>query len=227
VEEVDLFEVNEAFAMVSLLAMAGCQLPHDKVNVNGGACALGHPLGASGARILVTLIHALRERGLTRGVASLYRGRGGDGGRHRAGLICLRHRLELLVDPGGGGQIELADLLFIEPEPGRSGSDPLPVGFLVILAERQIEPQLALAGEQGGTNVLGQRNGAEQLVQRVPSTSTSSREKRPVMKAAVPALRAHGCGPAVRRTGPDDRHLIELGALAVPHWWRRSGRRSA
>ncbi|HHQ4506647.1 thiolase family protein [Aeromonas hydrophila] len=76
VEEVDLFEVNEAFAMVSLLAMAGCQLPHDKVNVNGGACALGHPLGASGARILVTLIHALRERGLARGVASLCIGGG-------------------------------------------------------------------------------------------------------------------------------------------------------
>lgn len=76
VEEVDLFEVNEAFAMVSLLAMAGCQLPHDKVNVNGGACALGHPLGASGARILVTLIHALRKRGLKRGVASLCIGGG-------------------------------------------------------------------------------------------------------------------------------------------------------
>ncbi len=76
VEEVDLFEVNEAFAMVSLLAMAGCQLPHDKVNVNGGACALGHPLGASGARILVTLIHALRERSLQRGVASLCIGGG-------------------------------------------------------------------------------------------------------------------------------------------------------
>ncbi|MGY3893002.1 thiolase family protein [Aeromonas enterica] len=76
VDEVDLFEVNEAFAMVSLLAMAGCNLPHDKVNVNGGACALGHPLGASGARILVTLIHALRARGLKRGVASLCIGGG-------------------------------------------------------------------------------------------------------------------------------------------------------
>jgi acetyl-CoA C-acetyltransferase len=76
VEEVDLFEINEAFAMVSLLAMAGCKLPHDKVNVNGGACALGHPLGASGARILVTLIHALRARGLKRGVASLCIGGG-------------------------------------------------------------------------------------------------------------------------------------------------------
>lgn len=76
VEEVDLFEVNEAFAMVSMLAMAGCKLPHDKVNVNGGACALGHPLGASGARILVTLIHALRTRGLKRGVASLCIGGG-------------------------------------------------------------------------------------------------------------------------------------------------------
>ncbi|CAJ1883241.1 Acetyl-CoA acetyltransferase [Aeromonas hydrophila] len=85
VEEVDLFEVNEAFAMVSLLAMAGCQLPHDKVNVNGGACALGHPLGASGARILVTLIHALRERGLKRGVASLCIG----GGEATAVAIAL------------------------------------------------------------------------------------------------------------------------------------------
>ncbi|WP_368159522.1 acetyl-CoA C-acyltransferase [Aeromonas sp. R5-3] len=76
VDEVDLFEVNEAFAMVSMLAMAGCKLPHDKVNVNGGACALGHPLGASGARILVTLIHALRERCLKRGIASLCIGGG-------------------------------------------------------------------------------------------------------------------------------------------------------
>lgn len=76
VEEVDLFEVNEAFAMVSMLAMTGCHIPHHKLNVNGGACALGHPLGASGARILVTLIHALRERGLRRGVASLCIGGG-------------------------------------------------------------------------------------------------------------------------------------------------------
>lgn len=76
VEEVDLFEVNEAFAMVSMLAMAGCGIPHHKLNVNGGACALGHPLGASGARILVTLIHALRTRGLRRGVASLCIGGG-------------------------------------------------------------------------------------------------------------------------------------------------------
>ncbi|MCX4031325.1 thiolase family protein [Aeromonas caviae] len=76
VEEVDLFEVNEAFAMVSMLAMAGCGIPHHKLNVNGGACALGHPLGASGARILVTLIHALRARWLRRGVASLCIGGG-------------------------------------------------------------------------------------------------------------------------------------------------------
>ncbi|USV59492.1 thiolase family protein [Aeromonas encheleia] len=76
VEEVDLFEVNEAFAMVSMLAMSGCNIPHHKLNVNGGACALGHPLGASGARILVTLIHALCLRGLRRGVASLCIGGG-------------------------------------------------------------------------------------------------------------------------------------------------------
>ena len=74
--EVDLFEINEAFASVTMAAMADNGLDHDKVNVNGGACALGHPIGASGARILVTLIHALRHRGLKRGVASLCLGGG-------------------------------------------------------------------------------------------------------------------------------------------------------
>ncbi len=76
VEEVDLFEINEAFAMVTMMAMDALGLSHDKVNVNGGACALGHPLGASGARILVTLLHALRHREQTRGVASLCIGGG-------------------------------------------------------------------------------------------------------------------------------------------------------
>ena len=75
-EDVDLFEINEAFASVTMAAMADNQLDHAKVNVNGGACALGHPVGASGARILVTLIHALRNRGLKRGVASLCLGGG-------------------------------------------------------------------------------------------------------------------------------------------------------
>ena len=74
--DVDLFEINEAFASVTMAAMADNQLEHDKVNVNGGACALGHPVGASGARILVTLIHALHGRGLKRGVASLCLGGG-------------------------------------------------------------------------------------------------------------------------------------------------------
>jgi len=74
--DVDLFEINEAFASVTMAAIADNQLDHDKVNVNGGACALGHPVGASGARILVTLIHALRRRGLKRGVASLCLGGG-------------------------------------------------------------------------------------------------------------------------------------------------------
>ena len=74
--DVDLFEINEAFASVTMAAMADNELDHDKVNVNGGACALGHPVGASGARILVTLIHALRRRGLKRGVASLCLGGG-------------------------------------------------------------------------------------------------------------------------------------------------------
>jgi acetyl-CoA C-acetyltransferase len=74
--DVDLFEINEAFAVVTMAAMRELDLPHDKVNVNGGACALGHPIGASGARILVTLVSALQQRGLKRGVASLCIGGG-------------------------------------------------------------------------------------------------------------------------------------------------------
>jgi acetyl-CoA C-acetyltransferase len=73
---VDLFEINEAFAVVTMAAMKEHDLPHDKVNVHGGACALGHPIGASGARILVTLVGALRKYGLKRGVASLCIGGG-------------------------------------------------------------------------------------------------------------------------------------------------------
>jgi len=75
---VDLYEINEAFAVVAMAAMRDLGLPADKVNVNGGACALGHPIGASGARILVTLIAALKARGLKRGVAALCIG-GGEG----------------------------------------------------------------------------------------------------------------------------------------------------
>ncbi|WP_176052233.1 acetyl-CoA C-acetyltransferase [Paraburkholderia caribensis] len=75
-QDVDLYEINEAFAVVTMAAMKEHGLPHDKVNVNGGACALGHPIGASGARILVTLIGALKKRGLKRGVASLCIGGG-------------------------------------------------------------------------------------------------------------------------------------------------------
>jgi acetyl-CoA C-acetyltransferase len=74
--DVDLYEINEAFAVVTMAAMREHDLPHDRVNVNGGACALGHPIGASGARILVTLIGALRARGAKRGVASLCIGGG-------------------------------------------------------------------------------------------------------------------------------------------------------
>ncbi len=76
VKDVDLFEINEAFAVVAMAAMRDLKLDHDKTNVNGGACALGHPIGASGARILVTLIGALRDRKLKRGVASLCIGGG-------------------------------------------------------------------------------------------------------------------------------------------------------
>jgi acetyl-CoA C-acetyltransferase len=76
IDEVDLFEVNEAFAVVALIAMHDLGIPHDKLNVHGGACALGHPIGASGARILVTLINALKQRGLKRGVAAVCIGGG-------------------------------------------------------------------------------------------------------------------------------------------------------
>lgn len=74
--DVDLFEINEAFAMVPMLAMRELSLDHSRVNINGGACALGHPIGASGARIIVTLIHALQRLGQSRGVASLCIGGG-------------------------------------------------------------------------------------------------------------------------------------------------------
>jgi acetyl-CoA C-acetyltransferase len=76
VQDVDLWEVNEAFAVVAMALMHDLHLPHEIVNVNGGACALGHPIGASGARIMVTLIHALRARGLKKGVATLCIGGG-------------------------------------------------------------------------------------------------------------------------------------------------------
>ena len=75
-DDVDLFEINEAFAMVALYAMQSMDLDHNKVNINGGACALGHPLGASGARIIVTLIYALRRLQKQRGIASLCIGGG-------------------------------------------------------------------------------------------------------------------------------------------------------
>ena len=75
-EDVDLFEINEAFAMVTMLAINTLQLDPNKVNVNGGACALGHPIGASGARILVTLVHALQQRKLSKGVAAICIGGG-------------------------------------------------------------------------------------------------------------------------------------------------------
>jgi len=78
VKDVDLWEVNEAFAVVPMAAMKELGISHDIVNVNGGACALGHPIGASGARIIVTLLYALKARGLKRGIATLCIG-GGEG----------------------------------------------------------------------------------------------------------------------------------------------------
>jgi acetyl-CoA C-acetyltransferase len=76
IDDVDLFEINEAFAVVAMAPIKQLGIPHAKVNVNGGACALGHPIGASGARLVVTLLHALRARGGKRGVASLCIGGG-------------------------------------------------------------------------------------------------------------------------------------------------------
>ncbi|MEJ2802630.1 acetyl-CoA C-acyltransferase [Comamonadaceae bacterium PP-2] len=76
VADVDLWEINEAFAVVPMALMHDLDVPHDRVNVHGGACALGHPIGASGARIVVTLLHALRARGGRRGVATLCIGGG-------------------------------------------------------------------------------------------------------------------------------------------------------
>ena len=75
-DDVDLVEVNEAFAVVSLVTMTKLEIPHEKINVHGGACALGHPIGASGARILVTLLSALRQKGLKRGIAAICIGGG-------------------------------------------------------------------------------------------------------------------------------------------------------
>jgi acetyl-CoA C-acetyltransferase len=78
VDDVDLWEVNEAFAVVAMAAMQELNIPHEKLNVHGGACALGHPIGTSGARIIVTLIHALQQHGGRKGIASLCIG-GGEG----------------------------------------------------------------------------------------------------------------------------------------------------
>ena len=75
-EDVDLWEINEAFAMVTMLAINEMKLDANRVNVHGGACALGHPIGASGARLLVTLLHALKQRGEKRGITSLCIGGG-------------------------------------------------------------------------------------------------------------------------------------------------------
>jgi acetyl-CoA C-acetyltransferase len=76
IDEVDLFEINEAFAVVTLVAMKELGISHEKMNIHGGACVLGHPIGASGARILVTLIYALKQKNLKRGIASLCIGGG-------------------------------------------------------------------------------------------------------------------------------------------------------
>ena len=78
VSDVQLWEVNEAFAVVPMALMYELNVPHEIVNVNGGACALGHPIGASGARIIVTLLHALQAHGLKKGLATLCIG-GGEG----------------------------------------------------------------------------------------------------------------------------------------------------
>jgi acetyl-CoA C-acetyltransferase len=75
-DEVDLWEVNEAFACVAMIAMRDIGIPHERINVNGGGTALGHPIGASGTRIIVTLLNALKQQGKSKGVASLCIGGG-------------------------------------------------------------------------------------------------------------------------------------------------------
>lgn len=86
--DVDLFEVNEAFAVVAMAAAKDIGIPRENLNVNGGACALGHPIGATGARIIVTLVHALRNRGLSKGIAALCIG----GGEATAIAIEISHK---------------------------------------------------------------------------------------------------------------------------------------
>ena len=78
IDDVDLWEINEAFAVVPMIAMKELGIPHEKLNVNGGACAMGHPIGASGARVLITLLAAMEDRDVKKGVASLCIG-GGEG----------------------------------------------------------------------------------------------------------------------------------------------------
>ena len=78
IEDVDLWEVNEAFAVVPMIAMKELGISHDKLNVHGGACAMGHPIGASGARVIITLLAAMEDRGVKKGMASLCIG-GGEG----------------------------------------------------------------------------------------------------------------------------------------------------
>ncbi|HEY5101288.1 MAG TPA: acetyl-CoA C-acyltransferase, partial [Steroidobacteraceae bacterium] len=75
-QDVDLYEINEAFAVVTMAAMRDVEIDHARVNVHGGACALGHPIGATGARIVTTLVHALARRGSTKGIAALCIGGG-------------------------------------------------------------------------------------------------------------------------------------------------------
>ncbi|HLA64715.1 MAG TPA: hypothetical protein VK610_09830, partial [Rhodothermales bacterium] len=75
-DDIDLFEINEAFSVVALAAQDALGIPHEKLNVNGGAVALGHPIGASGARILTTLVHAMQARGARRGLAAICIGGG-------------------------------------------------------------------------------------------------------------------------------------------------------
>ena len=75
-DEVGLFEINEAFAVVAMAAMRDCDIPHERVNVHGGACALGHPIGASGARLIITLLAAMHKYGEDRGIAALCIGGG-------------------------------------------------------------------------------------------------------------------------------------------------------
>ena len=161
-DSVDLFEINEAFAVVAMAAMRDLGLPHEKVNVNGGACALGHPIGASGARILVTLIAALRARGAeARRRVAVHRRRRGDRHGDRGGLT----RRPPIAKPRSGDGL-------------RAGHRPRDRKFLLGHVDRNVGEQrraeIALAGIGKHAENVGAFWGLRRDLQRAGEGSARS-----------------------------------------------------